>query len=73
MFLVGPGWKEVLAFLGGFGGLWKLECSLSSLAKQALLELWCLSGKSEVTSQVALRFALAYGALLLLDPVRERE
>lgn len=33
LFLVGPGRKEVLAFLGEFKGLWKIECSLSSLVK----------------------------------------
>lgn len=44
---MGSGWKEILAFLGGFGGLWKLKCPLSSLVKQALLVLWCLSAKSE--------------------------
>lgn len=37
LFLVGSGRKEVLAFLGGFEGLWKIECSLLSLVKQALL------------------------------------
>lgn len=33
LFLVVLGRNEVLAFLGEFKGLWKIDCSLSSLVK----------------------------------------